>query len=281
LKRLAAAVLLVVSACTNGDRPGRTDEVPPATRSPAASTRELAVTELSAEPNGTGTCGEFDVEWRSPELGGDGEPALFEVQREDERVFALGGTNPTDQLIGLWCGDITGDGAVELAIEEYTGGAHCCFGIRVITLDGRVTLLNKDLGNSGGPDPKQLDDTQPLEIVTTSDVLAYFGDLPFAASPLLPLVFALHKGTFRDATTDFSEYIETSLTQAEKDMDEAVANSADFPEAIRGMALGVYGHHVLLGDEDEALEAIVAKLSADEGQWLIDHAADARELIRD
>jgi hypothetical protein len=281
LKRFAVAALLVVSACTKGETPGRTDEVSPATQAPATSIRELSVTELSAEPNGSGTCGDYDVEWTSPDLGGEGEPALFEVQQDGERVFALGGTNPTDQLIGLWCGDITGDGKTELGIEEYTGGAHCCFGIRVITLDGRVTLLNKDLGNSGGPEPKQLDDTEPLELVTTSDDLAYFGDLPYAASPVLPLVFAFRDGTFREATKDFPEHIRSSLTEAEKDLDDALADPADFPEAIRGMAIGVYGHHVQLGDQDQALDEIAAKLDADDATWLRDHAVEAAELIRD
>ncbi|MEX2394138.1 MAG: hypothetical protein WD826_06635 [Actinomycetota bacterium] len=286
MKRVAIAFLLLLGACGRGGESTSTPttapeaSAPSSTAGPANTPRELAVTELPAEPSGAGTCGDYEVSWSSPEVGEGDRPAELSVERDGERVFALGGTNPTDQLIALWCGDITGDGKIELGVEEFTAGAHCCWGIRVITLDGRETLLNRDLGNAGGPEPEQLDATQPLEIVTDSDVLAYFGDLPYAASPFLPLVFAFEGGAYKVATTDFPEYIRSSLTEAEQLLNEAIREQTDFPEAIRGAAIGVYGHHVLLGDPDGALDDIATELSAADAQWLRDHAAEAVDLIR-
>jgi hypothetical protein len=278
VKRLliVLSVVLLVS-CTNELPDG-----PSVSSSASPKIRELRVTHfLEDGQSGNGECEGYDVEWQTPDASNaDAEPARVTVTRDDETVFALEGTNPTDQFVGLWCGDVTGDGSIEFGVHEFTGGAHCCFGIRVLTLDGRRTLLNKQLENGGANPPAQLDGTQPLEIPGSSDVLAYYADLPFSASPTLPLVFALRDGVYKDRTTEFPDHIRKSLKDADEQLTMALREYADVPEAIRGSALGVFGHHVLLGDEDEALGEIAAKLDDQDAQWLRDHAAEAAQLIR-
>jgi hypothetical protein len=139
------------------------------------------------------------------------------------------------------------------------------------------TLLDVDLGNAGDPDPRQLDDSVALELATFSDALAYFADIPYAASPTLPRIFAFREGRYVDATTDFTDYIRGSLVDAEKDLDKAIAG--DEAEEIKGMALGVFGHYVLLGD-DGGLGEVTKEVPDEVAEWLRDHADEAIELIR-
>ena len=112
----------------------------------------------------------------------------------------------------------------------------------------------------------------------SSDVLAYFGDLPFAATAPVPLVFTFRKGRFVEATDEFPNVVVDRLREAEKDLQTAIADG--FEDAIKGMVIGVYAHHVLLGDEDAALDALAEKVPDDVATWLREHADDAAKLVR-
>lgn len=265
---MAAICLLAAVACngsTGGPEP-RPEAVPVSN-----------ISELSAEANGTSTCGDFEITWRSPELGGDGPPAELSVADGDRTVLELKGADDIEQLEPLWCGDATGDGAPELAAQTYTGGAHCCYRFRLDTLGGD-TLLEADLGNAGGPTAQQLDGRGPLEIVTFSDVLAYF-DVPFAASPFLPLVFAYRDGAYVRATADYPDHVRASLAKAVQTLEEA-AGRTDIPEAAQGAALGVYGHWVLLGEPERGLVEIAEHAPEEVTEWVRERADRAAEAVR-
>lgn len=248
---VAIVALAAMIGCSNGAQP----------------VRAAAFKNLPADEEGTASCDGLAVEWNSSGLTArDGDEVVLELATEDD----------FEQLIPLWCGDLTGDGKTELGTQHSTGGAHCCNTVRVDTLRG-PTLLDADLGNAGDPDPSQLDDSVALELATFSDVLAYFDEIPYVAPPALPRVFAFREGRYVDATTDFTDYIRGSLADAQKNLDKTVAG--DDTEAIKGMALGVFGHYVLLGD-DSGLEEVAGQVPDEVAQWLRDHADEAIELIR-
>jgi hypothetical protein len=271
MRRILAACALaaLAASCTNG---GSTSGTPGPRRTP-----DYGVQKWSGEPDGSNNCGDYAVGWQSPELDGSGPKATLHAIDGGDVVLDLVGRDDREQIMPLWCGDVAGDGRLELATQRYTGGAHCCFTIRIDTMDG-PTLLERDLGNYGGLDAKALAGEHPDELVGTSDVLAYFGDLPFAATPGVPLVFAFRDGRYVDATDDFPEHVRDELQGAERDLKRAIADG--FDEAMKAMAVGVYAHHVLLGDEDTALEALADQVPDDVAGWLREKADDAAELVR-
>jgi hypothetical protein len=188
-----------------------------------------------------------------------------------------------ERVFPVWCGDILGDGRTALAYVTYSGGAHCCYSPSIVLLQpGGRHVLDAYLGNGGLSTPEQLDGSGPLELLGASDVFAYFGDLSFAASPFLPLVYVYDGTQYVGATRQFPDLIEAGLRLAEADLSAAVARpaQADTPPRFaydeqKSIALRLVGLHVLLGDIDQALPEIKASVAPPVATWLDDSAAEA------
>lgn len=267
MRRTLVALLVVASACGGGST----------TAEPTPFAPDYGVQKWSGEPDGSNNCGDFAVGWNSPDLDGSGPRATLHAVEGGNVVLDLSGRDDIEQLTALWCGDIAGDARPELATQRYTGGAHCCFTIRIDTMDG-PTLLERELGNYGGLEPKDVDDDGVDELIGSSDVLAYLGDLPYAATQAVPLVFAFRNGNYVEATEDFPNVVREKLTDAEKDLRTTIDDGLG--DAIKGMAIGVYAHHVLLGDEDDALDALAEQVPDGVASWLREHADEAAALVR-
>ena len=270
MRRAALALLVVASAACGGGGSSNTSE-------PTPFTPDYGVQEWSGEPDGSNNCGDFAVGWQSPELDGTGPKATLHAVDGDNVVLDLVGRDDTEQIMPLWCGNVAGDERPELATQRYTGGAHCCFSIRVDTMDG-PTLLDRDLGNYGGLEAKNLDDRDADELVGSSDVLAYFGDLPYAATQAVPLVFAFSGGRYAEATEDFPDHVRERLEKARKELVLKTGASSE-PELLRGLTVGLFAHYVLLGEEEEGLDVIDRTASSDEARWLREHADEAAALV--
>ncbi len=100
--------------------------------------------------------------------------------------------------------DWTGDGVPELELYGYTGGAHCCTILAVLerTKTGVHNLFTFDAGNFGNLEPVQLDSDAKLELVGTSDVLAYFAG-GYAYSPEVGVVFDWNGSKYELASKRF------------------------------------------------------------------------------
>ncbi len=89
-----------------------------------------------------------------------------------------------DQQLNLQ--DVTADGLPELIVNEYSGGAHCCFTTRVFQFQPNLTRLLESIpSNCGGRFEDLRADGVP-EFLTCDDRWAY-RYCPYAMSPL-PLV---------------------------------------------------------------------------------------------
>ncbi len=269
MKRAFVALLALLAACGSAT---------PSSSPSARPTPDYGVQEWSGEPDGSNNCGDFAVGWESPEIGGEGPVATLHAIDGENMVLDLKGRDEVEQLTALWCGDVAGDGRYELATQRYTGGAHCCYTIRIDTMDG-PTLLERDLGNYGGLDPKDLNDDDVDELIGSSDVLAYFGGLPYAATQPLPLVFTYKSGRYVEATNDFSGVIRKSLAEATDEL-TLKTGAGDESDSARALALSVFGHYVLLGDQREGLETVDRTAGHRVVSWLRAHADEAAKLVR-
>ena len=190
-------------------------------------------------------------------------------------------------LSALWCADLVGDGRWAFAFERFSGGAHCCFSATILLLEAEAPhLLDRDLGNSGLVEPRQMDGGGPLEVPTTSDVFAYFGDLAYAASPVLPMVLAFDGTQYVEATRQFpvcSGGVEAGADGPRRrrraaDRRGRCGSRFDYQEQ-EGVALRLYGLHVLVGDGDQALPAIQSMVAPPVAEWLQDNAPTAVESM--
>jgi hypothetical protein len=249
-----------------------------------------AIQKLPTDRNGSGTCGGYTVAWTHAPPRSRGETGQATI-----RVSGGAGTDKAiveplasagEGLLPLWCGDILGDGSTALAYERFSGGAHCCFTLTVVTLgpDGRQ-LLQVDMGNAGGLEPEQLSGDGPLQLRSSSDVFAYFDDLPFVASPFLPMIFRYDGSRYVEATTDYPGYLRAQLDEARNQLaglpaQVPVAGGPDLAELEhQSIALRAYGLSVLLGEPDAGLARLDRQLSPPVAAWLDAHAAEALDLL--
>ena len=288
----AAALLLGGTAVSHAQDTGGDDAAGAAVSAQTTPSPDPgAIQAFSPDDSGSAQCGAYAVSWnneRSFTFGTPGRVTLSATDADGNLVLDLSHElSVAEKLIPRWCGDILGDGSQALGMEEFSGGAHCCFSASVVLLqpDGR-RLLDADLGNGGLGRPEQLNESGPLQLPAGSDVFAYFDDLSFAASPFLPQVFVYDGTEYVEATRQFPDMLRADIRQTESDLTAAVARpvSPQVPRAFmyqeqESVALRLYGLHVLLGDAEQALPAIQARVAPPVASWLAAHAAEAADLL--
>ncbi|MBV9358682.1 MAG: hypothetical protein JO023_24505 [Chloroflexi bacterium] len=263
----------------------------------SASTETSTVQDLGQERSGSAACGRFTVSWANAEPrtpGSTGQDTIRVVDTTTGTTSSItqAAAAPSETLQPLWCGDLLGDGSVALGYAHYSGGAHCCTTATVVTLgDPSRQLLQVELGNAGGLKPVQLGDGEPPQLLSESDVFAYFDDLSFVASPFLPLIFRYDGTQYVEATSANPEYLRGQL-------DQALAQLGTLPAQVpsRGgpgsagvglaqlehesVALRAFGLYALLGDEQAGQASLERRLSPAVADWLSANAGDALAALQ-
>jgi len=217
-------------------------------------------------------CGKLRVEWFNPTTDTilPGKSTLI-VTAEDgvEILRVVEEAWMPCALEVLWCRDILGNGAPVLAYTTFSGGARCCWDVKVVLLEMPPRwLLRRNLGNVSNLAPRQLDHGGPLELVTRSNVFFGVADLPSFAAPFLPLVFSYDGEVYTEATRRFPDHIRADLETALLDLSEG-----SFVERT-GKALRVLGDYVLLGEIEHGLADLRARISGDVTLWLDKHVSE-------
>ncbi|MBE9059979.1 hypothetical protein [cf. Phormidesmis sp. LEGE 11477] len=110
-------------------------------------------------------------------------------------------------------GDFDQDGGMEVAVQAFTGGAHCCLSTTVYSWNGRN--FNKlSLDEMLGGEFEDIDGDGSYEFVTIdSDFLAKFSS--YAGSVAPPMIFSLVDGEFINSTQDYPDYIYSKIADLE------------------------------------------------------------------
>jgi hypothetical protein len=259
--RALGPALLVLHALGCGAAPASTVETTIANRPTASAAQAPATIARATAPAGSDRFVAF------PERGAARAPMATRcgafVVRRDERddgrvsvtnaagatVFEARPTDPHETVDVAWCGDVDGDGKPELAIFKTSGGAHCCRTDLLITLDDRpVERLRSEGGNAGGLRAEDLDGDGKLELLSTDDALAELGDVPYAFTLFLPVVFELEGARWIRRTPRFKVYLADERRAAQRDLDACNGDATcqlAWAEKIAGLSL-------LLGDWSDA-----------------------------
>ena len=121
--------------------------------------------------------------------------------------------------------DINGDGVADLVVDEWSGGAHCCYETTIYSLEQRPRpLLSLQAGNCGPGELLDLDGDGRLEVVTCDDRWAATY-CPFAFSPMPRVVFAY------DVVT--REYVPDTPRFARRSGDQLAAAVSEAERAVR------------------------------------------------
>jgi hypothetical protein len=155
--------------------------------------------------------------------------------------------------------DLDRDCELEVVVDTYTGGAHCCLHSRVFRyLPTREAYAGTfhDWGN-GGYRLKNIDGQGPLELVSNDDRFAY-AFTAFAASAFPVQLWRFDHGRLLDVTRDFPAQIERDATALWK-LYEQVRDDRRGPQDVRGVLAAWYADQCLLGraaDASARLETI-------------------------
>jgi hypothetical protein len=190
--------------------------------------------------------------------------------------------------------DLDGDGRDEAVVFHFTGGAHCCSEYWIFSGGpAGIRLIDAfTLGNAGIGEIRDLDGDGIPELLAADDRLAYFGDLPYAASPFLPLVLCrTRSGAFAGLYVDCTPSFPDRLQEAAQEFEEALRMAMNEPSPDAGepsgmetrrhwAALGMVAASRRAGD-GVASRALVRTLCPDCDRWLLANGAELeRQLAR-
>lgn len=91
--------------------------------------------------------------------------------------------------------DITGDGEPDLVISKYSGGAHCCYDIRIFSIGKKFRAIDSIAAEDGYEGFKDLNGDGILEFVGRDWSFAYWNAC-FADSPAPKIILSYQHGKY-------------------------------------------------------------------------------------
>jgi hypothetical protein len=263
---------------TNTSQATVTATQPPPTTPPTPIATLAALPTIAPTPNAvtSARCGNYTI----AQQAGAGDQAFKTVSvtiTDAQGQVAKKITAPEFEMVqALWCGDITGDGTPELVLSAYSGGAHCCFTYDIFSLAPNFpSVLHWEAGNGGINRFALLKGALPYQIIGSDDRFAYAFDLPFAASPFLPIVFDFRDGVYVNATRDFPDIVRADQTGVQDAL--KTCNQDEFCE--KSIALHIYADAILLNEEAQTFAALKPQAQPSTYAWLTQHRAEIMQMM--
>ena len=160
-----------------------------------------------------------------------------------------------------------------VVVQEWSGGAHCCFDYHVLHVQG--TQVRRE-GTIRAGDcslrAADLDQDGALELIACDARLAYAFDLPFAESPLVPVVYTFRDRAYVADNRRFPQVYQFRIAQERRRLAEA--ERASDARGARRAVLSLLLHTLYAGRVTEAWCAF------DRAYRWVDRADVRQEVIR-
>jgi hypothetical protein len=136
-------------------------------------------------------------------------------------------------------------------VQEWSGGAHCCFDYHVLAVEG-VHVRREGTIRAGDCSLRvaDLDHDGSLELIGCDARFAYAFDLPFAESPMLPLVYTFRDKAYVADSRRFPQVYRFRVTQERRRLAEA--EQAGDERRARRAVLSLFLHMLYAGQVTEA-----------------------------
>jgi len=180
--------------------------------------------------------------------------------------------------------DLTGDGRVEVILETYSGGGHCCTDYYVCALSPFRLLAAIEAGNSGIIEITDLNHDGTKEIILADDSFADFDDIVYADSPRIPMVLAYRQGRYVAASAQFPSVIRKDIQDAKQILAKADPRKAcehpELPESTYQAAiLQWFADSVILGEAERTMQEIRCTAAPCAVKWLERHRQKIVEIV--
>ena len=195
----------------------------------------------------------------------------------DEALSSISETEGVDDIgfistISTSFHEIDGQAPLELVVDTWSGGNHCCFmkyiyalGSPVSTLYAKETLAYfEDLNNDGKE-----------ELVRQG--IVYIGDLPMCCYPIYNSVEGWNGEGFVEQTSLYPILAERNMEQNRTDFINVSLNSDEVAQYHYSAALGFYANAVILGQGQQAWEWLEQNAATEVLAWLLPLRSDVDE----
>lgn len=126
-----------------------------------------------------------------------GKNVVFEEQGHQYQIGTY--DNENGNAVFRSAKDITGDGAQEVVIAHWSGGAHCCYDFKVFSLaDEFLYLAGFQVNDASGSTFKDVDGDGIYEFMTNDFTFAYW-NASFAGSPAPQVILRFKDGQYKVA----------------------------------------------------------------------------------
>jgi hypothetical protein len=135
-------------------------------------------------------------------------------------------------------------------VQEWSGGAHCCFDYHVLHLQG--TEVRREGTIRAGDCTLRvadIDQDGDLELISCDSRFAYAFDLPFADSPLVPLVYAFGERSYQAESRRYPQVYRFRIAQERRRLAEA--EQARDGRAARRAVISLLLHRLYAGQVTE------------------------------
>lgn len=206
-----------------------------------------------------------------PDIGADWLTPRLEILSKGERVAVAETTESAVTYFPATAGMVEMDGSndtPEVVLDAYTGGAHCCSELVILSKDrgGTWRTIEAGLFDASGGRIADIDGDGGFEIEGRDEAFLYrFGCYACSAAPLQILVVA--DGDIRDATFEprFQAAHRVYLAGLEKDV--------KLSEAGNGYIAGWVAQKSILGEGAEAWAEMLMSYDRNDA-WGLDQCAD-------
>lgn len=269
---LLAGACLTVAACSAAPpspapcpRPSvSAAPAPPTVAAPAPSQSSIPLAAASASPSsvepGFGPMPGMPGLFSFGDAGGEGQCGAFQIVSHElhgglgltvhdssgQVVTRLVPQLGIDSYYPSVCGDLNGDGTMDVLVQYSTGGAHCCHTEMVLTLEpAPKILLARDMGDGGHAVPVKLDGSKGYPLLLRDMILVEAAlPVPFAGIPALPMILEWDGTKYVDGTKHHSAFVrarrDDALREVECDRDDEGC------QEVRGALAAAYAR--LIGD---------------------------------
>ncbi|MBI4011718.1 MAG: hypothetical protein HY359_05375 [Candidatus Rokubacteria bacterium] len=136
-------------------------------------------------------------------------------------------------------------------VQDWSGGAHCCFDYHVLHVRG-TEVRREGLIRAGDCSLRvaDIDHDGALELVACDARFAYAFDLPFADSPLIPLVYAFRDKAYVPDNRRYPQVFRFRIARERRRLAEA--EQAGDSRTVRAAALSIFLHLLYAGRVTEA-----------------------------
>ena len=136
-------------------------------------------------------------------------------------------------------------------VQDWSGGAHCCFDYHVFLVEG-VHVRREGLIRAGDCSLRaaDLDHDGALELIACDSRFAYAFDLPFAESPLVPVIYTFREKTFVADNRKYPQVFRYRIAHERRRLQEA--EQAGDSRGARRSVISLLLHMLYVGRVTEA-----------------------------